>query len=225
MTRSLPWRTLFHFTIAAVAALSFALLADQVVAGRVDAIDRAWALAIHRLDDRALDYAMVALTVIGSGPVRMLAIVLMTIWLWRRHHRRIELILAANALVAYMLEVALKHVFGRPRPTLWEAITRPDTFSFPSGHALSAMAVYGGLAAVLVTLRPTRKRVVITGAAFLICGIGFSRIYLGVHWPFDVIAGFVAGVPLVVATVHLLHTRSGPKTGRQRSQVNVYSPA
>ena len=53
---------------------------------------------------------------------------------------------------------------------------------------------------------------VIGAAALLILSIGFSRVYLGVHWPLDVLAGFAAGVPLVVATVHLLHTRSAPNS-------------
>ena len=95
---------------------------------------------------------------------------------------------------------------------MFDEITRPETFSFPSGHALLAMAVYGGIAAVLVTLLPWRPVAVIGAAALLIVSIGFSRVYLGVHWPIDVLAGFAAGVPLIVATVHLLHTQGRPKS-------------
>lgn len=225
MPRTLPWRTLIHFAIAAAATLLFAELAEEVIEGEYDAIDRAMALAIHGIATPVLDHVMITITQLGSGPMLALAVTATAVWLWRAGHRRTTLILISNAVVSQLVVFVLKVYVQRPRPTLFDVITRPETWSFPSGHSLSAMAIYGSIAAVIVTFRRRHRALVLAAAALLIAAIGFSRVYLGVHWPLDVLAGFAAGVPLVVATVHLLHTRAGPKGSRQVDPVNVYSRA
>jgi undecaprenyl-diphosphatase len=214
-SRSLPWRAFVLFGITALATYVFVVLAENVLEGDVDAIDKAVALAIHRADTPALDWLMIGLTYVGSGPGLVASLVATAIWLLKHNHRRTALILACNGLAAQGLVFVLKQFVQRPRPTLFDEITRPETFSFPSGHALSAMAIYGGIAAVIITLHPRQRTAVVVAAAVLIAGIGFSRIYLGVHWPFDVLAGFAAGVPLLVATVHLLHMKNGLKLSRR----------
>lgn len=224
-SRSLPWRAFVLFGIAALATYAFVELAENVLEGDADAIDKSVALAIHRIDTPTLDWIMVAFTYAGSGIGLALAVGVTTLWLWHDHHRRTALILVCNTIAAQGLIVVLKHFVQRPRPTLFDEITRPETWSFPSGHSLSAMAIYGGIAAVLITLYPRKRAVLVVAAAALIATIGFSRIYLGVHWPFDVLAGFAAGVPLLVATVHLLHMKNGLKMSARDNGVNVYSPA
>lgn len=224
-SRSLPWRAFVLFGIAALATYAFVVLAENVLEGDADAIDKSVALAIHGIDTPWLDWIMIAFTYAGSGFGLVLAVGVTTIWLLENHHRRTALILACNALAAQLVSVVLKQFVQRPRPTLFDEITRPETFSFPSGHSLSAMAIYGGIAAVLVTLYPRRRTPVVAAAALLIATIGFSRIYLGVHWPFDVLAGFAAGVPLLMAAVHLLHLKNGLKMSVRDNEVNVYSRA
>jgi membrane-associated phospholipid phosphatase len=224
-SRSLPWRALVMFSIAALATFAFAKLTSEVLEGEADALDKSIALAIHRVDQPWLDYVMIGITSLGSGIGLAIAVTVPTLWLLKHHHRRTALILACNAIAAQLVMVALKHYVRRPRPTLFDEITRPETFSFPSGHSMSAMVVYGGIAAVLVTLYPGRRGWIVAAAALLIVAIGFSRIYLGVHWPLDVVAGFIAGVPLLVAAVHLLHTKNGLKISGRDDQVNLYSSA
>ncbi|HEY5943899.1 MAG TPA: phosphatase PAP2 family protein [Kofleriaceae bacterium] len=227
-SRSLPWRAFVQFGLAIVATVLFVELAKYVIAGDADAFDKSVALAIHRIDPPnmpLLDWIMIGFTSIGSGIGLILAVAATVVWLVKNHHRRTALILTCNALAAQGLNVALKHYVQRPRPTLFDEITRPETFSFPSGHSLSAMAIFGGIAAVLVTLYPHRRARIVCAAVLLIATIGFSRVYLGVHWPLDVLAGFAAGVPLLVATIHLLHTKNGLKITRRDDKVNVYSPA
>lgn len=223
MLRPLPRRALGHFAIAAAATLLFVVLAELVLEGRADAIDRRIALAIRHLDTPVLDYACIVVTQLGSQAVLIPGVIVASIWLWRAGHWRTTIILLANMAAAIVLLVVLKLYIRRPRPTLWDEITRPETFSFPSGHSLCAVAIYGGLAAVLITHHREQRGRIIAAAAVLIAAIGFSRIYLGVHWPFDVLAGYAAGIPLVVATVHLLHTRA--KGSAATSQMNVYSRA
>jgi undecaprenyl-diphosphatase len=202
--RSLP-RGLILFVVAAVATVAFIAIAVRVVEGRADAFDRHWALAIHGIDTNALDVVMLVFTTIGSGPCLYAAIVLVSLLALRRKLWPLSVILLANALAALVTNTLLKLWFVRARPTLFDEITRPETYSFPSGHSMSAMAVYGAIAAVLIGLYPRARWLFVTLATVVITGVGFSRIYLGVHWPLDVLAGFAASIPFVVATVHLVH--------------------
>jgi undecaprenyl-diphosphatase len=213
------------FGIAALATYAFVELAENVLEGDADAFDRSAALAIHGIDTPTLDWIMIAFTYAGSGIALIVTVAAMTVWLVKNHHWRTALILACNAVAAQGLLFVLKQFVQRPRPTLFDEITRPETFSFPSGHSLSAMAIYGGMAAVLVTLYPRKRAAIVAVAAVLIAAIGCSRIYLGVHWPLDVLAGFAAGVPVLAATVHLLHTKNQLKMSGRDNDVNVYSRA
>jgi membrane-associated phospholipid phosphatase len=226
MTRWLPWRTLIHFAIAAAATLGFVKLASELLEGELDAPDRSVTLAIHHaLYSPGLSRVMVGITQLGAGLGLAAVVTVVVLALLRAGHRRTAIIMIGNVLAAQLVTYVLKHVFERPRPLLFDEIPLPTSWSFPSGHSVSAMAVYGGIAAMLVNLGIGRRAIVIPAAALLILAIGFSRIYLGVHWPYDVVAGFIAGVPLVVATVHLLHTRSGPRPSGHFTKMNVYSSA
>lgn len=222
--RSLPWRTLLLFAIAALATFAFIALAEAVLEGWADAPDRAAALWIHHhLDTPLRDKVMIGITYLGNDLALIGAITLTSLWLLSKGHRRTTLILVVNAIAAGILDRTLKYFIARPRPTLFDEITRPETFSFPSGHAMMSMVVYGGIAAALVVHRPWRRPWLIGGTALLVAAIGFSRIYLGVHWPFDVLAGYAGGLPFVLTTVHLLHTRA--KASSASSKMNIYSPA
>ena len=77
---------------------------------------------------------------------------------------------------------------------------------------MSSMAIYGTIATVLIVLRPRLRSIVIPTTAFLIVAVGFSRVYLGVHWAFDVLAGFAAGTPFVLAAIHLARRATRPSS-------------
>ncbi len=215
-------RAVVHFAIAVLATLVFAVLAKLMVEGHADHVDRTVALAVHGfLDSGVLDRVMITISLLSSGTLLVGYVALVAIWLLRKGDRRTASILIANGLVVEILNVLLKRYFERPRPTLFAEIPLPESFSFPSGHAMSAMAVLGGLAAVLVMRKRAYRTLIVAVTAVLVFVVGLSRVYLGVHWPFDVLAGFAAGVPLLVATVHLLHTPARDR--RNPGEMNVYS--
>lgn len=87
----------------------------------------------------------------------------------------------------------LKHVFERARPRLFEEVATLHSYSFPSGHATAAIAIYGMIAFVVGRLAPRLRLLAAGGALALAVSIGISRIYLGVHWVTDVLAGYAAG--------------------------------
>ncbi len=110
---------------------------------------------------------------------------------WRRRFR--ESIYAAVALGgSALLNIAAKQAFARDRPSLWESISPEHSFSFPSGHAMGSMT----LAVVLMLLAlPTRWRwSAIVAMGVFVPMVGLSRIYLGVHYPSDILAGTIAAV-------------------------------
>ena len=107
-----------------------------------------------------------------------------------------------------LLNLGAKQLFARERPSLWEAIAPETTFSFPSGHAMGSMT----LAAVLVLLCwHTRWRWPMLAAALAFTGlVGLSRLYLGVHYPSDVLAGWAAGLAWVAGSYLVLFRRRRP---------------
>ncbi len=88
-------------------------------------------------------------------------------------------------------EVALKVLIERARPTY--ALFHLDTYSFPSGHSTGAMALYGFIAYVLCKIYPAHRTLWLASAAAVILGVGISRVYLGVHYPSDVLGGYFVG--------------------------------
>ena len=113
-----------------------------------------------------------------------------------------------------------KLFFGRPRPQYNGFFATEDSYSFPSGHALSAIVGYGMLAYVLVLVLPTR---LLRSAAIIVCtlvalAIGFSRIYLGVHWFSDVMAGYALGFAWLLLAVSLIEDVRRTRSTHGKSQ-------
>lgn len=119
----------------------------------------------------------------------------------RIHHRYRELqLLLVTVITGVTLTVLLKSHFDRPRPQLVPHLSIVDSHSFPSGHTMMATVVYLTLAS-LVSRIPGRRRWQVCSYAFAICLIamvGVSRVYLGVHYPTDVLAGWIAGTVWVL---------------------------
>jgi undecaprenyl-diphosphatase len=109
----------------------------------------------------------------------------------------------------------LKHLYGRPRPDLVPHGVYVYSASFPSGHSMLSATVYLTLAALIASLEPRRgaKILVFVTAVLVMVAVGVSRIYLGVHWPSDVLAGWCAGAGLALVAWSLL-LRSAPAQRR-----------
>ncbi len=137
---------------------------------------------------------------------------------YRRYFR--ELVIWVIGLVgAGLLNFALKHVIQRPRPDQELALAPADGWSFPSGHALGSLVLFG-MAAYLLTRVVSRRSAYLavgTVLAMAVLGIGFSRVYLGAHWLSDVLGSYLAGACwLAVCLTAFIVVRPGAKDGVRR---------
>jgi membrane-associated phospholipid phosphatase len=159
-------------------------------------------------------------TRLGNVPVlAAVTIVAAFVLARKRLTSELELLLLA-AIGAEILSVGLKLGFERERPFFPDPLATESTYSFPSGHASVSLAVYGTIGYIAARHAPSRGRQIgiLVAAAGLILLIGFSRLYLGVHYLSDVIAGFSLGLAWVALCVVLLHLRLRLKARRQTSR-------
>jgi undecaprenyl-diphosphatase len=201
--------------LAATALFVFGWLAEEMLEGDTQQFDAFVRTAVHQLATPGLTRLMQVFSFLGSvAAVTAMCLVVICASLYFRHART-AVLLAITMLGVAALDVALKHAFHRPRPVAFFGAT-PSSYSFPSGHALGSFCFYGILAAILAARARGRgaKFCVWLAAVLLVGMIGFSRIYLGVHYPSDVIAGYCAAAVWVGAVGFLdrtLRTREREK--------------
>jgi undecaprenyl-diphosphatase len=140
-----------------------------------------------------LDRYMTATTLLAQGQITIPILIVFGGILVYRNEMSTALVLAIGLSGSWLLNGIFKSFFRRKRPDLWASPNRPMDYSYPSGHAMSAISFYGLLAANLTHCLNVPLGITATLAAVLSLGVGFSRIYLGVHWPTDVLSGWVAG--------------------------------
>ena len=164
--------------------------------------------AVHSWASPLLTRAMRGVSELGEpGFAIPLGLLLAAILIWRGRARS-AVTLAAAAVGGEVLNAILKAIFHRPRPEAFFGLPQPEHYSFPSGHAMVSVCFYGALAAILAAGGAR-------GAAYWALGIaaplviGFSRVYLGVHYPTDVLAGYAAAI--VWLTILFRLDRNVPK--------------
>lgn len=193
--------------VCALTLYLLAQLSDNVLEQEAFAFDKSVLLHIHRLASPGLDELMASVTRIGDPRtvVPLTAIIFGVLW-WRRYRLEAQFF-ALNAFGGAVLSYVLKLAFSKQRPQLWNSPIVETTFSYPSGHALGSVVLYGFLSYILATLYPRYARAFYGAATLLIIAIGFSRLYLGVHWPTDIIAGYGIGFLWITVCISLLRLR------------------
>lgn len=191
------WATVIPVSLglATVSLLLFSWLADEILKRGTDRFDDGVRSLIHQHASAPLTAIMGFVTNLGDWPVILFGSVGLLLLFWYRRDGDHILLLLVTMVGAGLLDAVLKLAFHRPRPDPFFGV-KPSTYSFPSGHALISLCFYGLIAGMLSFRLHTRwQRAVAWSAAGLIVGlIGLSRIYLGVHWPSDVLAGYAAAV-------------------------------
>ena len=151
-----------------------------------------------------LDTAALAVTSLGGWIAALVMMAGLMLFLLARV-RRIDALVVLLSGFPLLLGLLLKELVGRARPDLWLTGPEPSGLSFPSGHATFAM-VFGGILIVLVgeavSSAPARRAIQLF-LILLILAIGASRVYLGVHWPSDVVGGYLFGGAALLGLVYL----------------------
>lgn len=180
----------------------FIFLADEVVEGDTRVLDERVLLALRNPADPtdpigppAVEEMFRDLTALGGTAILTLVTVGVVVYLAFVHRPTMAWLVILAVGGGYLINMALKAGFDRPRPDLVPHYTQVYYTSFPSGHSMLAATVYLTLGVLLARIQ-TRRRIAafIMGMAILVTVlVGVSRVYLGVHWPTDVVAGWAAG--------------------------------
>lgn len=203
------WPALYILLALALSGLMlvvFAKLAwETLFSQEADMFDNVFIWLVRYFASPGLDQAMIVISDLGYG-YPFWAVLLTALLTLAFYRRRLEI---AGLLVclggATLLNILLKHLFGRSRPELLRVVEAAG-FSFPSGHAMVSLCFYGMLAFLIARcLQRWRWRLAAAMLAVLLAAaIGISRVYLGVHYPTDVVAGYSAGAMWLAFCVSLL---------------------
>jgi undecaprenyl-diphosphatase len=178
--------------VCSLSFLFFLWLAHQVQGTRTQEFDQHWRALVHvrssPLFTEFMAYttqlgAIVALSFLSSGMI--LGFLFLKL-------KRAAALMTTNMVGAWILNDSLKLLFHRARPEPFFGILPPGDYSFPSGHSLCSFCFYGMITALFIRRIQNRaaRGVIIGAAALIIAGVGLSRVYLGVHYPTDVLGGW-----------------------------------
>ncbi|MGI8911935.1 MAG: phosphatase PAP2 family protein [Rubrobacteraceae bacterium] len=184
---------------------AFAEITEEVIEGESRRFDRAVLLWIHANLPAWLDAPMRLVTALGYYsvviPLLAVSVLLFYRWGWKLS----ATLLLVSTAGGTLLTTVLKAVFRRARPEVFDSGYTASFYSFPSGHATVAAGFYGALTLLIAyRLRGRARWAVAVSGVLLVLLIGFSRLYLGVHYPTDVLAGYLAA-PLWVISVGVVY--------------------
>lgn len=180
----------------------FAYIAATVTSGGTLPVDTRILLGINEHANVTLDAVALGVTYSGNMATLIGVTALLVIISLRVRKRRTAMQVVFTMGGAIMLNAVLKLIFRRDRPELWHLLTTEATYSFPSGHSLLS-AAFAALVVIMLWKTSYRWVALAAGIAYPVC-VGLSRLYLGVHYPTDVLAGWCVGVAWAIVVAIIL---------------------
>jgi undecaprenyl-diphosphatase len=215
-------RVLVGLALAAAALWAFLTLGGEILAGEAFGLDRRLILVFRTpghpddpIGSRSIEEAVRDVTALG-GTTFIALVTVVAVLAFAFHNRyRHAAIMAGAVLLAWISSDLSKEFYGRPRPDLVPHGAYVYSGSFPSGHSTLSTATWLTLAMLIASLETRRrsKAVVYVLAALFVVAVGVSRIYLGVHWPTDVLAGWCLGSIWALAAWLALRAAGGRVRG------------
>ena len=196
----------------------FAQLAEEVVEGATQNLDEYGLRWINSHQSETLDHVMMEITSLGNFAVLLVMLLVVSAFLWLSKHKLSVVLLLLGVGGGYIANNVLKTFFDRDRPDVFEHATATVTSSFPSGHAMMSTIAYLSVAYLVGRLEPTpiMRRLTWALAILILLLVATSRMYLGVHYPSDVIGGIIAGIAwlgFVIAGMHAVQFFAKRKPG------------
>ncbi len=182
--------------VAIAGTWAFAKLARHVRSGATQPFDDAVMQWVGAQQNATMQNIMLEITALGTGTVVGMIVFIAGMFLWLNKHKHSAILLLVATFGGLVLNGLLKIGFDRPRPQIFPWATYAVSSSFPSGHAMNSIIVYGTVAYLAARLqqRPASRLLTLGLAAVIILLICVSRIYLGVHYPSDIAAGLIIGL-------------------------------
>lgn len=180
----------------------------------------------YQLHSPMLNTIMTAITHVGDLLIQTTVTVLIVVILFILKKWRTAIWYGLTVLIgAGILNGVIKELYGRTRPSQIQPLVEIGGYSFPSGHSMGSVIVYGGLLfLILRRLRSTQLKLFVGLLVFLmVLGIGISRIYLGVHFPTDVIGGFSLGFAWLCFSISLFGLKYTSKESTTRNRYSIKS--
>ncbi len=189
-----------------VGAVGFILLTTSMSHNELKTFDQEVVADVIQYRGNTLTVIMKFVTTIGDIFGYLFLVAIMGLFFYLRKRWRTALEVTLVLVLASGLNIVLKEVISRPRPII-NRIVYADFYSFPSGHAMSAIVFYGFISylSIILIKKGWLKTVIIMGCAFMVMIIGISRIYLGVHFPSDILAGYLAGSSWLMLCIIVLN--------------------
>ena len=180
-------------TLSVITALGFLFLSKQVFSQNTEAFDNAILQYFLSIQSSVLDRIFVIISLLGKTAFLIYLGLGCCIFLLVKKKWIRSMIFAIAVVGSVWFKLFLKDLFGRERPELWERIIEVRYLSYPSGHAMISIVVYGLICYFLITQFKAWRGIILAITSMLLILIGISRLYLGVHWLTDIIAGYTVG--------------------------------
>jgi undecaprenyl-diphosphatase len=206
MKQQTVMKLIISVLVLAVCTFCFFEIADNFNKAEIRHFDLPVIAYVQGFISDNMTSAMLVVTVLGSVKGVSAITLVIVLLLWIKRYRRLSIYLAVSvALGAGIFNRILKYIFKRQRPDIMRVVQETG-YSFPSGHSMGSMILYGCLVFILFRIAKSGwSKVIGTVAAFaLIVCIGISRIYLGVHYPSDVLGGYAAGLIWIIVSAAAL---------------------
>jgi undecaprenyl-diphosphatase len=167
---------------------------DTFIDKEIAAFDIGISQIIYEFRTPLLNEVMIFISYFGADFILLFSTVIAMVLSWKKHKKE-SFVFAIMLIFGFLLNITLKQIFQRPRPDIDPLLTL-TSYSFPSGHAMNAFVFYATLAYFTYHFSGNIKKTLLMTAIVivLILLVGISRVYLGVHYPTDVIAGYAAGL-------------------------------
>ena len=191
-----------RYLICIIALIGFTIISFLLLTNRLDTFDSIIYEIIKHIRCDFFDIFFKTITYLGNT----LPVVIITITLLIYLNKEDRIILGSSMIITLCVNQLIKYLVKRPRPPLEERLITQGGYSFPSGHSMMALCLYGVLIYFVVTkIKSKKKQIVFTILlSLIILLIGISRIYVRVHYPSDVVGGFLITITILVINISLL---------------------
>lgn len=229
LRRHLPeYATEISLVLISLGLFVFFKITEQMLEGQTGDFDRRVLLWFRNPEDvsmprgpHSLDVLIRDITALGGVLILGLLTISSCGYLWLRRQAGLAIFVAVSISFGTLVNTVLKEVIARPRPDLFSHATDAAFSSFPSGHAMMSTMVFLTLGALLsLSSNDGRIKVyILSWSVLLPLMVGISRLYLGVHWPTDIIAGWIAGATWSLLCLWVYHHFFN-NNGNQPAQVS-----